>query len=46
MFTATFFLFALVALPIVSLWFAVDSREHDPYARLASRDRDPYARQW
>jgi hypothetical protein len=35
MFTATIVLFVLVALPIVSLWFAVDSR-----------DREPYARQW
>jgi hypothetical protein len=35
MFTATIVLFVLVALPIVSLWFGVDSR-----------DRGPYARQW
>jgi hypothetical protein len=33
MFTATIVLFVLVALPIVSLWFGVDSRHHDPYTR-------------
>jgi hypothetical protein len=32
-FPATIILFVLVALPIVSLWFAVDSREHDPHVR-------------
>jgi hypothetical protein len=33
MFAPTIVLFALVALPIVSLWFAVDSREHDGRVR-------------
>jgi hypothetical protein len=33
MFSATIVLFVLVALPIVSLWFAADSREHDAHVR-------------
>jgi hypothetical protein len=33
MFSATIVLFVLVALPVVSLWFGVDSREHDAHVR-------------
>jgi hypothetical protein len=32
-FPVTVILFVLVALPVVSLWFAADSREHDAHVR-------------